>query len=162
MVRRQSKEAPLASTFVSVVEPYEGKSQIASIRRLPLNDADGNRYPDPNVAIEIVLHNGSRDLLVAADVENPLGLEPVAANEGAKLVQPDWKLQLQGELCAVRKGKTGKTERIALCKAGVVRVADLRVELKGIQEYIEIAFEEGKWRVVSGPTNGVREVTPRQ
>ena len=158
MVRRRSNEAPLASTFVSVVEPYEDRSRIASIRRLPLHDANGARSPDPNVAVEVVLHDGSRDLLVAADVENPLGLEPAAADQRAKLVQRDWKLQLQGELCMVRRDKAGKTERLALCRAGSVTVGAVHVELEGIQEYVEIVFEERGWRVVSGPAEGVREV----
>lgn len=158
MVRRRSKEAPLASTFVSVVEPYEDSSRVASIRRLPLHGVDGAQYPDPNVAVEITLHDGTRDLLVAADVENPLGLEPAVAEQGGKLVQPDWKLHFEGELCLLRKDKTGRIERIALCRAASVTIADLRVELKGIQEYIEIAFEERAWRVVSGPPDGVREV----
>jgi hypothetical protein len=60
---------------VSVIEPYGDKSSIASIRRLRLQDTDAAQYPDPNVAVEIVFRDGSRDLLVAADVENPLGLE---------------------------------------------------------------------------------------
>jgi len=137
MVRRRSEKTPLVSTFVSVIEPYADKSSIASIRRLTLQDTDGAQYPDPNVAVEIVFRDGSRDLLVAADVENPLRLEPAVAKEDAKLVQPEWKLQLAGELCVVRKDKIGKPKRIVLCKASSVVVDDVRVELKGIQEYIE-------------------------
>ncbi len=158
MVRRRSEKAPLASTFVSVIEPYGDKSGIASVRRLSLYDADGSQYPDPNVAIEILFCNGSRDLLVAADVENPLRLEPAVAQGGAKLVQPEWRLQLAGELCLARKDNTGKLERIALCNAGSSAVEDLRVELKGIQEYVEVAFGQPGWRVVSGSSDGVREI----
>ncbi len=137
MVRCRSEKAPLVSTFVSVIEPYEDKSRIASIRRLSLQDSDGAQYADPNVAVEIVFRDGSRDLLIAADVENPLGLEPAVSKEGSTLVQPEWKLQLDGELCVVRKDKTGKLKRISLCKARSVAVDDVRVELEGIQEYIE-------------------------
>ena len=137
MVRRRSEEAPLVSTFVSVIEPYGGESNIAAIRRLTLQDADGTQYHDPNVAVEIVFRDGSRDLLVAADVENPLGLEPAVNKAGAKLVQPEWKLQLVGELCMVRKDRTGKLKRIVLCKAGSVAVDDVRVDLKGRQQYFE-------------------------
>ena len=157
MVRRRSEKAPLASTFVSVIEPYGDKSRIASTRRLPLYDADGVQYPDPNVAIEIAFCDGSRDLLIAADVENPLGLEPTAASKGAKLIQPDWKLQLEGELCVVRKDKAGKIKWIALCRAGSIAAADVRMELKGIQEYMEIVFDEQGRRVVAGSADGVRK-----
>jgi hypothetical protein len=162
MVHRRSKDAPLASTFVSVVEPYESSTAVASIRRLPLHDAKGGQYPDPNVAVEAVLRDGSRDLLVAADVENPLGLKPVVVDGQAKLVERDWRLQFQGELCMVRKGKTGSVQRLALCRARSLAVGDLRVELKGTQEYVEIALDERGWRVVSGPPDGVREVAGRQ
>jgi hypothetical protein len=140
LVRRRSETALLASTFVSVIEPYEGESNIASIRRLPLQDADGAQYADPNVAVEIVFRDGTRDLLIAADVENPLELEPSAAKQGTWLVQPEWKLQLAGELCLVRKDKAGKLERIILCKASSVMIDDIRVELESTQDYFEKAW----------------------
>jgi hypothetical protein len=158
MVRRRSETAPLASTFVAVIEPFGEESHIASIRRLPLHDADGASYPDSNVAVEVMLCDGSRDLLIAADAENPLGLEPAVAGESAKLMQPDWKFELEGELCVVRAGKDGTIEWIALCKAGSVAVQDISVKLKGIQEYIEIAFEQQDWRVLSGSPDAVQEV----
>ncbi len=61
MVRRQSDEAPLASTFVAVIEPYDRNSKLGQIRRLQL--------PGGNVAIEIQLVDGRRDLFVAVVVE---------------------------------------------------------------------------------------------
>lgn len=102
-----------------------------------MQDADRAPYPDPNIAVEIVFREGSRDLLIAADVENPLRLKPAIAAKDAKLVLPEWKLQLVGELCVVRKDKTGKLKRITLCKANSVAVDDVRVELKGAQEFFE-------------------------
>ena len=51
MVRRQSAVAPLASTFVAVIEPYEGKSNLAQIRR---------SGPE---TLEITLCDGRRDVL---------------------------------------------------------------------------------------------------
>jgi len=49
------------------------------------------------------------------------------------------------------------------CPVDIFRVVGgLRVKLKGIQEYIEIAFDQRGWRVVSGPPDGVRELTGRQ
>jgi oligo-alginate lyase len=156
IVRRGSEKAPLASTFVSVIEPFGDESKITSIRRLPLHDADGVPYSDANVAVEIEFRDGSRDLLIAADVENPLGLEPAGAGQDAVLVQPDWKTKLAGELCVVRKDKTGKIERIALCRANSLAVADTRVDLKGVQEFIELTFDEQGRRVVTGSPDRVR------
>jgi hypothetical protein len=158
MVRRQSNDGPLASAFVSVVEPYEASPRIASIRRLPLFAGGGDQYPDPNVAVEVALRDGGADLVIAVDVDNPLRLEPAATAERAKLVQPDWQVRLGGEMCMVRKNKNGKIERIALCRAGSVAVAELRVELNGIQEYVEIARGQEGWHAVSGPSDGVRQI----
>lgn len=52
MVRRRASQAPLASTFVSVLEPYEKRSRIRSIRR----------RPEPGVAVEVQLASGEVDL----------------------------------------------------------------------------------------------------
>jgi hypothetical protein len=76
VTRRQSKDAPLASTFVSVLEPWGGESRIRSIRRLKLETPQGAVYGDANVAVEVTLADGRRDILILADVENPLSLSP--------------------------------------------------------------------------------------
>lgn len=113
MVRRLAAAPPLASTFVALLEPYEGQSNIQSLRRLPLLTEDGRPYPDGCVAVEITLTDGRRHLLVAADVENPLDLRPSLEADGV-LVQPDWGVRLQGEVCLVRKDKTGQIESAGL------------------------------------------------
>lgn len=64
MVRRQTGQEPLVSTFVSVIEPYEQLSNIAAVRRIPLQR-------DSEVALEIKLSDGRRDLFVAADPAFP-------------------------------------------------------------------------------------------
>ena len=40
LVRRRAEQAPLASTFVGVIEPYEQQPAIAGIRRLGLETSD--------------------------------------------------------------------------------------------------------------------------
>ena len=69
LARRTGKAAPLESTFVAVLEPYEKSSNIASIRRLPLKKPSAV-CPDSDVAVEITLADGRRDLIVARDAEN--------------------------------------------------------------------------------------------
>src|SRR5204863_241310 len=76
IVRRQSQQAPLASTFVAIIEPYGTASNMTGLRRLPLQTPEGAIFPDANVAVEIKLGDGHSDLIVAADAENPLGLTP--------------------------------------------------------------------------------------
>ena len=111
LVRRQGKEGPLVSTFVSVIEPYEGRSKITRVRRLSLETFQGEAYPDSWVAVEIELNDGRRDLLVAIDVEDPLGLSPAGDRV---MVQREWGLHLDGEICLIRRDAAGQIGRIAL------------------------------------------------
>jgi hypothetical protein len=127
MVRRQNNAEPLSSTFVGVIEPYEGRSAIANIRRLTLETANGTPFPETNVAVEIVLTDGRRDLIVMADVENPLGLQP-AFSDTKVLVQPDWGLRLEGELCWVRKRADNSVEKMVLCNGKSAKIGDTVLE----------------------------------
>jgi oligo-alginate lyase len=107
MVRRQGN-APLASTFVAVLVPYEGnQSPIVSVRRLLLQAPDGRLYGDAHVALEITHTDGTKDLLIAMDTENPLNLQP-DFRKAQQVEQPDWKWRTKSELCLVRKDRTGK------------------------------------------------------
>jgi len=136
MVRRQTREAPLASTFVSIIEPYEGTSNIVQIRRLPLETSDGIKYPEPNVAIEIQLADGHRELIVAADVENPPGLNPSRTKDRV-MVQKEWGLRCDGELCVVRQDAVGKVRRIVLCRGNAVSIGDVNLKLKRDTDFLE-------------------------
>ncbi len=127
MVRRRADQAPLASTFVGLIEPYETASAVSRVRRLPLHTPAGDAYPDPHVAVEVQLRDGRRDLLVAADVENPLGLPP-SRDEHSVMVQEEWGLRLDGELCLVRVGAAGAVERMALCRGEALSVGDAALE----------------------------------
>jgi hypothetical protein len=107
MVRRQGN-APLASTFVAVLVPYEGNEPpIVSVRRLLLQAPDGRLYGDAHVALEITHADGTKDLLIAMDTENPLNLQP-DFRKARQVEQPDWKWRTKSELCLVRKDRTGK------------------------------------------------------
>jgi hypothetical protein len=117
MVRRRAEAsagAPLASTFVAVIEPHDGESRIASIRRLPLVTADGRPYADSNVAIEVGLADGRADLFISADAENALGLRPSLAADTV-LVQKDWGIRLEGELCLARRNAAGGVDSTVAC-----------------------------------------------
>jgi hypothetical protein len=116
MVRRRAAQAPLQSTFVAVIEPYEGHPGIASARRLRLLDDSGAEYPDSNVAIEVTLADGRRDLFVTMDVENPLGLRPA----GGAIVQPYWWEQVQGDTWWLRKAPDGKAVDREFFRAGLI------------------------------------------
>lgn len=107
MVRRRG-DAPLASTFVAVLVPYEGEQPpIVSVRRLPLQTPDGTPYSDTHVALEIAHADGTKDLLIAMDTENPLNLQP-DFRKVRWVEQPEWKWRTKSELCLVRKDNSGK------------------------------------------------------
>ncbi len=96
VTRRQSKDKPLASTFVAVLEPSGKQSRIRGIRRLKLENAQGVAYGDANVAVEITLADGRRDVLILADVENPLALAPSLAKDRV-MIQKDTGIRTSRE-----------------------------------------------------------------
>ncbi len=156
MVRRRAETEPLASTFVGVLEPYAEQPSIKRIRRLPLQTSAGKPFADSHVALEIQLADGRRDLFIAADTENPLAVEPAATK--TPLVQPEWKAELAGALCMIRRSPSGDIERIALGKVTSVRVADVSVALKEGAEFIELRFDQGRPTVVSGKRDAVERI----
>jgi hypothetical protein len=107
MVRRQGN-APLASTFVAVLVPYEGNEPpIVSVRRLLLQAPDGRLYGDAHVALEITHADGTKDLLVAIDTENPLKRLP-EFNREQIAIQPDWGQRITEPFCVIRKDAKGR------------------------------------------------------
>jgi hypothetical protein len=163
MVRRKAQEGPLASTFVGVLEPYEGQSNLARIRRLPLQTLEGVAYPEANVAVEVQFPDGSGDLFVAADVETPLSLTPSITDVGngrraVPLVQPDWDVRLEGELGWIRRDAAGEVRHLALGRGNSVTVGDVSLRLKRSVDFIEVSLVEGRATVVPGPPEDVEDV----
>jgi len=113
MIRRRGN-APLASTFIAVLVPFEGnQSPVVSVRRLTLQTPDGTPYGDANVALEITHADGSKDLVVAMDTENPLKQLPDFNREQVAL-QPDWQQRITEPFCVIRKDASGHiTKRVS-------------------------------------------------
>jgi len=148
LVRRRAAQAPLRSTFASVIEPYEGTSKIGEIRRLDLRDPEGEVCPDPHIGIEIRLADGRRDLFLSIDASDArVAPGPVIVKEAG--------LRLEGDLGLVRFGFDGRPQRIALCRARALRLGDLIVRAKGAEASVEIDLEADAPRVVAGPADGV-------
>lgn len=131
MVRRQNEEGDLVSTFVGICEPYEEASQIANICRLSLVTENGDACPDTYVAVEILLVDGRRDLLVVVDSENVDGVSEV-------VIQEAWGLRFSGNVCWVRKQVNGDIERVALC--GEALQVD-RIDLSGETGFTEVVLD---------------------
>ncbi len=134
MVRRQSSAAPLTSTFVALLEPYAGQSNLRAITRLPLQTANGAPAADTDVAVAVEQANGRTDLLVAA-----------AAGTGRRvLVQPDWDLTTDADFCLVRRGKSGEIEHVWLANGRTLKCGRLEVTLSTVSPSFEAVVVDGK------------------
>ena len=146
MVRRQSDAGPLASTFVGVIEPYEGEPAITGVRRLSLEREDGKSPVDSNVAVEIELADGRRDVVLARDAEG-------AGREGGRIMQKDRDIRTDAELCMVRWVRGGELLSVAICKGRTVHVGDAALDLQAETDFVEVRFDSGVPAIVAG--NGI-------
>jgi hypothetical protein len=149
-------DAPLSSTFVAVIEPHAARPPVMAMRRLPVEARRGQRYGDSSIALELSLADGRRDLLVCADAENPLGLQPDFRTVRS-LRQPDRHLGTDAELCFVRLNRAGRVERVALAKGRRLRVADAVLQLKDTADFFEALFNP-EARVVAGDATLVERI----
>ena len=76
VITRRRGEDGLATTFVGLIEPYEGAPLIASVKRIPEGPSD--------VRLEITLADGRSDLIVIGDDGHALGI----TRDGACLRSP--------------------------------------------------------------------------
>jgi hypothetical protein len=144
IVRRQASEPELASTFVSVMEPYTSRPAVDGIRRLPLTRSDGAASGDTNVALEMKLSDGRMDVFIAAEED--------------LLAENTNKISLDGEMCLVRFGRDGKIMRVALAKARAIKIGSTSIRLKSPHEYVEVEFGKNGPVVVAGPTDAIDTV----
>jgi len=145
--RRSTDNSTMSSTFVSIIEPYSGNSNIKTSERLKLETSQGLPYPESSVAIEIVLGDGRKDLLLAVDTENPGRCQP-AWKPGEFLIQPDWNVRFDGELAWVRLDQHGKPTRAALGKARKIQIGEMSIELENMTDFIEVDIDGQNWSVV--------------
>ncbi len=156
--RRRADRAPLASTFVTLIEPYEQSTKIKSVRRLSLETSSGRAYPDSFVAVEVVFANGFKDVVIAADADNPLALEP-AYRENEIIIQRDCGIKLNGEMCWVRFDRNGSVVRLAMCRGQSVTIGDISLSMKDKVEFVEVDVRQGK--AVAGESDSVRSLKIR-
>lgn len=112
MVRREGK-LPLISTFVAILVPFEegNDAPIREVRRLKLRSPDGSFYGGENVALEIVHADGSKDLLVLMDEENPLNKKP-DFRRWQKAEQLEWEIRTKAPFYFARKDANGRTTQV--------------------------------------------------
>ena len=157
-MRRRAEDATLASTFVSVTEPYQAAAQVVELRRFDLVTPNGSPCGEANVAVEALLADGRRDLLIALDVQNPPTRAPSAAGL-QRVVQGEWGATFEGDLCLVRLGSGGNVVRVALCKARELLIGSLSISVTDGAEYAEVDFSSGSAKVVAGKPEDVTVTT---
>ena len=155
MVRRRTEQAPLASTFVGVIEPYEQRSSLASIRRLELEMADGTLCGPSDVAVEIRLADGRRDIVVALDTENPLGQ---AERSAGPLLQRATGIRIDGQFGLVRFDASGKPQRALLCLGKSLEVGEFRLARTHNIRWVELDLGNPAAPVLSGSLETIEGV----
>jgi hypothetical protein len=119
----------LASTFVSVIEPYETQPVAASIKRLALQSADGKTLSDSHVALLIQLADGRRDVAIVRDPEDKTA--------AGMLHQPDFGIRSDAELILVRLQTDGKMEFGAVCGGSQMTCAKQKIAVPTGADFVE-------------------------
>jgi hypothetical protein len=158
MARRRSDKAPLSSNFIAVIEPYGNRPSIREVRRLSLHTRDGLNWPDAHAAVKVQLVDGRRDVIIAADVENPTGLTP-PWQEASVLVQKDAGIRFKGELCWVRWDADGRIDRVAICRGRSISIGTVNIGLKVKTDFVEIRFGDSRADVTAGRQQDVEYIT---
>jgi len=149
VVRNHSDAAPLATNFVGILEPFETAPLVRGVKRYDVNDRQSVRYSDMNVALEVELVNGSRDIVVAMDAENPLAAAPSLPTEKCARV-PAWNLETDAELCCVRVNRERQVQSIAFARGRYVECAGASLSLTRPADFFEITVDNGRPVVLTG------------
>jgi len=149
LARRRADQAPLASTFVGVLEPYEARSNLGKIRRLELHNRDGKLCPDGDVGIEIQLADGRRDVFISRNIEREPDSTP------ALLVEKENEARFEGDLCLVRFNKASFPARVVFCRGKSLRVGNLVVRAKDSEASFEIDLSSKAAPIVTGSAGAV-------
>ena len=154
MVRRRVDEAPLSSTFVGVLEPYERQPLLQSVRRLELTTAAGSACGPADVALEIQLADGRRDVLVALDTDVPGSAE----RRMGPVVVPGLDITVAGSFAWIRYDAQGVPQRLFLGQGMSLEVGNLRLKRTQDEGWTEVDLGQAAAPIVSGNLADVQEV----
>jgi oligo-alginate lyase len=146
VVRRRAQDAPLASTFVGVIEPYEQQPLITHIRRLDLVTDDGQPSGDSDVALELRLSDGRRDVVLALDAQRPLG-PARGAEVGVR--QKEHQIRLAGQFGFARFDATGALQWLLLGNGTALRVGRMGVDTHEPTDWVEVDLTNAENPVIS-------------
>jgi hypothetical protein len=149
LVRRSAEQAPLASTFVGVMEPYEARSNLGKIRRLELQDAGGKPCSDGDVGIEIQFADGRRDMFVSSNVERK------PASGSSLLVERETGVRFEGELYLVRFDASNQPTRAVFCRGKSLRFGNVLVRARNEETSFEVDLGNKITPIAAGSADAV-------
>jgi hypothetical protein len=149
LIRRRTAQPPLASTFVGILEPYEGEPRLGVIRRLKLEDSDGAACSDAHVGIEVRLPGGGRDIFIA------LNVEAGSTDHPTPVIEKENGLWFDGDLCLVRIADSKQAKQVLLCRGRSLRAGELFVQAKDEEACLEIDLRDAANPIVAGPAGAV-------
>jgi hypothetical protein len=133
-VRRMNDGAqPLESTFVAVVEPWRASPLIQGVRRMELKSSEGAVLGDTEVALEIALPDGSRDLVMVRDPERAEST-PLASCSEDRLIS-------DGQLALLRLDAEGHVRRAAVALGARCSSGDFLLLAEGSKKSAEYSGE---------------------
>lgn len=154
MVRRTAQAAPLASTFVSLLETWRGKPVVKGAIRPEMRDENDQPVSEANVVIQVALAGGGMDMIIARDVEDPLKRNP-----GADFMHAEnLRLKFDGDFGFVRWDGPRTIGSVVLCNAKSLLVQGMQIRMKEVAPHLEIAFTQGQARVLYGKAEAVAEI----
>ena len=112
----------------------------------PWKREDGPVPSDSDVAVEIELADGRRDVILAMDAED-------TGREGRWMLQEDANIRTDGELCMVRQGPDGELLSVAMCNGKTAHVGGTALDLVETADYVEVRYDSGVPAIVAG--NGI-------
>ncbi len=120
LITRKTGAAPLSSTFVSVLEPFEKTSTIKRITRLLLHSVT-NATTGADVGLYVELISGDRDYVLAADPQQ---------RSDRTLSADHLFFSMKGMLCVVRADRNNSLKYVALSHVSQLQFGDRGIIVK--------------------------------
>jgi len=147
MVRHRDATSPLTTTFVSLIEPYDGKTGplIKQARRLPVQHTGGDAS-DSSVAMRIDLADGRSDLLVSNDVSETT-------------TEPHDNIVTDARLLFVRRDHTGHPIMISICDGKMFQAGSLKVQLTAVGGLVQLRLDDDSATLIRGKADQIQSIT---
>ena len=136
IVRRQATNAPLNSTFVSVLEPYQHRPNLEKSERFDL--------PDGECAILASRTDGRLEIVISRNSEDTPQTNPLT------FLTPAGPVRFMGDFCAIRLGPTKEPERILFCQSEWLELGKVRVQSRKPNASCEIDLTHPDAPIISG------------